>query len=80
MDGLRTGVVWIIWAVILGSTLYLIWAPKIVRGWLKTAMRVVGALLAIVFACVCYSDEGKIAVVISNKKNIDCNNHQLDYY
>jgi len=52
MDGLRAGVVWIIWAVILGLTLYLIWAPKIMRGWRKTAMRVVGALLAIVFVCV----------------------------
>src|ERR1700722_8981403 len=52
MDSLRAGVVWIIWAAILGLAFYLIWAPKIMRGWRKTAMRVVGALLAIVFVCV----------------------------
>jgi hypothetical protein len=52
MDGLHAGVVWIIWAMILGLAFYLIWAPKIMRGWRKTAMRVVGALLAIMFVCV----------------------------
>jgi hypothetical protein len=51
MDGLRADVVWITWAVILGLALYLIWAPKIARGWRKNAMRVAGTLLAIVFVC-----------------------------
>ena len=51
MDGLRAGVVWIVWTVILGLALYLIWAPKLVRGWRKSAMRVAGTLLAIVFVC-----------------------------
>ena len=51
MDGLRTGVVWIIWAEIFGVAFYLIWAPKMVRSWRKNAMRVAGTLLGIVFVC-----------------------------
>ena len=50
MDGLRTDVAWILWVVVFGVVLYLIWAPTI-RGWHKNAMRVAGTLLAIVFVC-----------------------------
>jgi hypothetical protein len=51
MDGLRADVLWIIWAMMLGLPVYLIWAPKIARGWRKNVMRVAGTLLAIVFVC-----------------------------
>ena len=51
MDGLRSDVVWFTWTVILVLALYLIWAPKITRGWRKNAMHVAGTLLAIVFGC-----------------------------
>jgi hypothetical protein len=51
MDGLRADVLWIIWAMMLGLPVYLIWAPKIARGWHKNVMRVAGTLLAIVFVC-----------------------------
>lgn len=47
----RAGVVWIIWAVILGMVLYLILAPGIGHSWRKKVMRGAGALLAIVFVC-----------------------------
>jgi hypothetical protein len=52
MDGLRTDVVWITWAVLLGLALYLIRAPKMVRSWQKNAMRGVGMLFLVVFVCV----------------------------
>ncbi len=52
MDGLRAYLIWIIWAALLGLAVYLIWAPQIVRAWRKNVMRIVGALLAIVFVCV----------------------------
>ena len=51
MDGLRGDVLWIIWATMLGLPVYLIWAPKIARGWRKNVMRVAGTLLAVVFGC-----------------------------
>ena len=51
MDDLRTGFVWITWVVLFGLILYLIRAPKIALSWLKTSMRVVGSLLAVLFVC-----------------------------
>jgi hypothetical protein len=52
MDGVRADLAWITWAVLLGLAVYLIRAPKMVRSWRKTAMRVVGAVLLVVFVCV----------------------------
>ena len=52
MDDLRAAVVWMVWAAILALALYLIWAPKILRGWRRNAMRVAGTLLAVVFVCI----------------------------
>ena len=51
MDGLRADALWMILATMLGLPVYLIWAPKMARGWRKNAMRAAGALLAIVFVC-----------------------------
>jgi len=51
MDGLRADVLWLIWAMMLGLTMYLIWAPNIARGWRKNVMRVAGTILAIGFVC-----------------------------
>jgi hypothetical protein len=51
MDGLCPDVLWIIWVIMLGLPLYLIWAPKIASGWRKNAMRVAGTVFAVVFVC-----------------------------
>jgi hypothetical protein len=52
MDGLRTDLVWTTWTVLLGLAAYLIRTPKMVRSWRKTAMRVVGTVLLVVFVSV----------------------------
>ncbi len=52
MDGLRTNLVWVAWALLLGVAVYLIRAPKTLRSWKKAVARTVGAALLTVFGFV----------------------------